>query len=392
MSTDPGSPAPQSDTTLRRVLLIFGAAALVLVFLVFVTLRNVSQSAETASLRNQSDTLLSGLDALQVTLMTAEAELNRYLLTSDARDQNVYQGKRVELREQVAAITALLASAPEDQKLFIPVTELLNRRTEDADRLLALKQTGDAGALRQRLIDTGAQGDLRELERRIGQLRDHHIALLSTRDRDSSQQAQSTRWIVIGGLVLELLLLGGAAWVIRDALATRQEAARLLQTMNEQLEERVRQRTAELSATNAKLLAQNIEDRWAKQATEHQNRYNLLIIDAVSDSVFVVTKLMNVSRMNPSAVHLTGVEPSGLIDKPFTGIVRLADGEGAAPTYDPFARALAEGHELRSKRAIVTTKGGQSVPVRLDMYPLRDRDQVVGGVIILQTIASSSLS
>jgi CHASE3 domain sensor protein len=392
MSTDPGSPPPQSDPTLRRVLIIFGASALVLVFLVVVTLRNLSHAADATTWRNQSHTLLTALDALQSTLMTAEADLNRYLLTADARDQNVYQGKRVEVREHVAAITTLLASAPEEQKLFVPVTELLNRRTEDADRLLALKQAGDTGAVRQLLIDTGAQGDLGELQRRIERLREHQMALLATKDSASSQQAQSTRWIVMGGLVVDLLLLGGAVWVIRDALATRHEAARLLQTTNEQLEERVRQRTAELSATNAKLLAQNIEDRWAKQATEHQNRYNLLIIDAVSDSVFVVTKLMNVSRMNPSAVHLTGVEPSGLIDKPFTSIVRLAEGDGPAPTYDPFARALAEGHELKGKRAIVTTKGGQSVPVRLDMYPLRDRDQVVGGVIILQTNATSPLS
>ena len=91
---------------------------------------------------------------------------------------------------------------------------------------------------------------------------------------------------------------------IRDDLAARRKAAVVLKQSNAELEDRVRQRTAEITAVNAQLVAQNLEERWSKQALEHQNRYNLLIIDSITDSVFVVTKLMNISRMNPAAVRL----------------------------------------------------------------------------------------
>jgi PAS domain S-box-containing protein len=140
-----------------------------------------------------------------------------------------------------------------------------------------------------------------------------------------------------------------------------------------------------LSASNAQLAAQSLEDRWSKQALEHQNRYNLLIIDSIADAVFVVTKLLNVSRLNPAAIHLTGLEPVELIDKPLARVLTPEGGQDPAkPKFDPLARALAEGHELRDNAGILTTKGGQSVPVRLSFYPLRDRDKVVGGVVILQ--------
>jgi PAS domain S-box-containing protein len=146
-----------------------------------------------------------------------------------------------------------------------------------------------------------------------------------------------------------------------------------------------------LSATNAQLAAQSLEDRWSKQALEHQNRYNLLIIDSISDAVFVVTRLLNVSRLNPAAIHLTGLEPVELIDKPLTRVVSLDSlNDPAKPAFDPLARTLAEGHELRGKAGILTTKSGQSVPVRLSFYPLRDRDKVVGGVVILQVYAPAS--
>ena len=390
MSTDPGPIPLRDDRTLRRVLVFFTLILGVLVFVVVASLRNLNRSIATSDWVNHTHALISELDALQPTLLAAEGDLNKYLLTGDARDLTAYQEKSAELDEKTDVISALIAQSPDEQKLFAPVAELLAGRAEHASRISALKQAGDQTALQKLLAEDAARTDQHELTHRIERFREHQTNLLSARDRASFQQAQTTRWTVLGGLALDILLLLGAAWLIRDDLAARRQTARLLQQSNEELEEKVRQRTAELTAANEKLIARNLEDRWAKQAMEHQNRYNLLIIDSISDSVFVVTKLMNVSRMNPAAVHLTGYEPSGLIDKPLGGVLRLADTSGPAPTVDPLARALAEGHDLRDKSALLSTKGGQSLPVRLSIYPLRDRDKVVGGVVVLQPHGPSS--
>lgn len=390
MPTDPGPIPLRDDRTLRRVLMFFALILAVLVFVVVASLRNLNRSIATSDWVNHTHALISELDALQPTLLAAEGDLNRYLLTADTRDQDAYQGKFADLDERIEVIKALIAQSPDEQKLFAPIAELLAGRDAHANRISALKQAGDQAALQRLLAEDAARGNQHELEHRIERFREHQTNLLSARDRASFQQAQTTRWTVLGGLALDILLLIGATWLIRDDLAARRQTARLLQQSNEELEEKVRQRTAELTAANEKLLARNIEDRWAKQAMEHQNRYNLLIIDSISDSVFVVTKLMNVSRMNPAAVHLTGHEPSSLIDKPLGGVLRLADAGGPTPTFDPMARALAEGHDLRDKSALLATKGGQSIPVRLSIYPLRDRDKVVGGVVVLQSHGSTS--
>jgi PAS domain S-box-containing protein len=203
-------------------------------------------------------------------------------------------------------------------------------------------------------------------------------------------QTQIARWTVLAGVGLDFLLLLGAAWLIRDDLAARRKAAQLLKQSNAELEDRVRLRTAEITAVNAQLVAQNLEERWSKQALEHQNRYNLLIIDSITDSVFVVTKLMNISRMNPAAVRLTGFEPVKLVDKPLVRVVQLAGNETTQATYDPLARALAEGHELRERAGIVTAGNGLVLPVIVSLFPLRDRDKVVGGVVVLKPSSPSS--
>jgi CHASE3 domain sensor protein len=391
MSTEPAPPPVAADPTMRRVLVCFGLILVVLVLVVAVSLNNLSRSVATSDWVNHTHALVTELDALQPTLAAAEGELSRFLLTGDSRDHSAYQNKFAELGEHVDVAIALVASSPGEQQQFQQIALLLAKRAEVASHIVQLKKGGDAAALQQLLAADAESHDRRELAHLIEKFREAQTNLLSARDRALFLQAQTTRWTVLTGLALDILLLGGAAWLIRDALAARNLANRLLRQSNAELEEKVSQRTAELSASNAQLAAQSLEDRWSKQALEHQNRYNLLIIDSISDAVFVVTKLMNVSRLNPAAVHLSGFEPVELIDKPLARVVST-DGakDPAKSSFDPLARTLAEGHELRDKAGFLATKGGQSVPVRLSFYPLRDRDKVVGGVVILQLSASAT--
>ena len=165
---------------------------------------------------------------------------------------------------------------------------------------------------------------------------------------------------------------------------------------NRALEDEVRQKAAEISSANEKLVLENLERRWINQALEHQARYNQVIIDSMNDLVFVLTRAMNISRVNPAVVRATGFEPRELINSPLSLYVRLSEEAlGAKQTLlDPLTQALREGHDLRDQGAVVQNKLGQLTPVRLTLFPLRDRDKVVGGVIILHSIkeAPSSLS
>jgi hypothetical protein len=54
---------------------------------------------------------------------------------------------------------------------------------------------------------------------------------------------------------------------------------------------------------------------------------------------------------------------------------------------DPIAQAMNDGRDLREQQAAVVDKAGREIPVRLALFPLRDRDRVVGGVVILQVVS-----
>jgi PAS domain S-box-containing protein len=151
---------------------------------------------------------------------------------------------------------------------------------------------------------------------------------------------------------------------------------------NRALELKVHEHAAGLAVTNEKLRGEILERRWTNQALEHQLRYNQLIIDSISEAVFVLTKVMNISRINPAVVQLTGFESGKLVNVPLARLVRLESSAG--PVADPMLQALKNGQDIRDQPAVVEVRDGTSIPVRLSLFPLRDRDKVVGGVVILR--------
>jgi len=186
--------------------------------------------------------------------------------------------------------------------------------------------------------------------------------------------------------VLDVLLLGGALWLIRDDIAARRRAAAALTEANVQLDAKVRERTTELTSANARLALENLERQWANQALEHQNHYNELIIDSINDLVLVLTKTLKISRVNSAVPHLTGWESVDLINQPLSRFVEVAASDSGAGSAlaDPLAQALRSGRDLRAQPATIEDKRGRRLRGRFSLFPLRDRDKVVGGVVTFQ--------
>jgi PAS domain-containing protein len=101
--------------------------------------------------------------------------------------------------------------------------------------------------------------------------------------------------------------------------------------------------------------------------------------------------VMNVSRINPAVIQATGFEPGDLINRPFAAVVELEPGRAgeSIPTGEAMARALKSGHEMRATGHL-HRRDGTKTPVRVALYPLRDGDKVVGGVVTLEIISIPS--
>jgi PAS domain S-box-containing protein len=367
------------DKIIQRVLLTFALALIVLVIVAVAAIRNISRAMATSDWVNHTHAVITEVDAIRSSLQSADGAVRTFSLTGDPRDKAASRAAFSAMSEHFEVAKALqrgdAAQAPKLTQLQV----LLNQRTEFARRVVEAREANKPEEIRRLFIEDAGGETLREVDRLVEKMKDEQKKLLTERDRASYAQAQTTQWTVLGGVAINFVLLAGAAWLVRDDIAARRRAAAVLAEANATLEAKVKERTAELAATNERLVAENQERQWGAQALEHQLRYSQLIINSISDLIFVTTKALNVSRINPAVTQRTGRQSTELVNGPLSRVVTLARPGPSA--FDPLAQALKEGRELQDEPAMVTSKDGRTVPARLSLIPLRDRDKVVGSVV-----------
>lgn len=376
------------DKTIRRVVIFFLFIGAVLVVVAFEAVRNISKSVASNDWVNHTHSVILEAEEARSALLAGDGALHTYVLTGDARDMASCRESMSTVSEDLDIARALTRFEPAQSDQLAPIESLVNKRIEFVGAILAARQAGNMDSVRAMLAADAGGTAVRDIQRKIDKLKNDELSLLTDRDTASYLRAQATSWTVWTGVALDVLLLSGAAWLIRDDLDARRRAAAVLQDANEKLEARVSERTAELGTANARLSTENMERQWANHALEHQLRYNHLIVDSIHDLVLVLTTALNISRVNPAVVRLTGLEPAELVNLPLSAVVQLASAPAGAdaPLRDPLVQALRDGRDLSGQAAVVKDKRGRQTRVSLSLVPLRDQDKVVGGVVTLQVI------
>lgn len=375
----------ERDKTIWRVLAFFLLVLGVFAAAAFTSIRNINRDVAGSDWVNHTHAVIQELEGLRSDLYIGDGAAHTFVVTGDPRDRRASMESISDVADHLEILTALTRNEPDQKDQVSRIADVVNKRLEFLRGILAQRQSGDSPALRAALLEDAGQPAVKQIERLIGKLKNEELGLLTERDTASFLQAQTTRLTVWGGVILDLILLVGAGWLIWDDLAARRRAARALEDANDLLEDKVRDRTAELASANQGLKAENLERRWTNQGLEHQLRYNNLIINSISDLVLVLTKATNISRVNPAVTKLTGREPHELIQLPLSTLVRLIH-FGATPLLDPIAQAMNEGHDLKDQAAVVIDKLDREIPAMLALFPLRDRDKIVGAVVVIQTV------
>lgn len=372
---------PLQDRTLRGIYLLFLLIFVIAGLASLAAVRTVNRARVSSDWVNQTHGTIYELNSLLAGLQQGEGLLRTYALTRDARDLAEARAVFEEAREHAEVAKAQMRSDADFTRTLGQLDGTLQARlafSAELERVVAGGEVEPVAALLRR--DAGA-GVAREFERTVIRLRDRQFELLSAQDHDSFLQAQTTRWIVGLGIGLNFLLFAGVAWLIRDALRTRRQLTETLQQANLVLEQKVKERTAELTASNQRLTSENRARKWTSASQEHQLRYNDVIIGTISDVVFVLSKVLSIGRLNPAAVRASGRREEAMLGRPVGNFVRLT---GEAPGLDPLARAMQEGRELADLPAELLTAQGTARPGRLTLVPLHDNNKVVGGVLVFR--------
>ena len=140
---------------------------------------------------------------------------------------------------------------------------------------------------------------------------------------------------------------------------------RALREANTRLDEKVRERTAELARSRADLA---------------------ITLDSIGDAVLATDVTGRITRMNPVAESLTGWSRTEAVGRPIEEVFRIIHEQTREPAVIPIAAVLASGerHSLANHTALIT-RTGIEISIADSAAPIRDAaGQIVGAVLVFR--------
>ena len=373
----------------KRIIGLFVLMLAILVYVAWTSVRNIKQNIKDNDWVNHThDVILHAEDVLSYQ-HAGDAALRTYLLTGDERDKQGYRVAYSTMKERLDEAEALTRTGEDEQSShqnLLNLQNLIGNRIDVARAMVKAREDGGLEGVRQQF---GAHPDvesINKIERSVNHIVEVARGLLRDRDKRQHLQALTSKMTVDTGLAVDFVLLALVLWLIRDVVAARREAAQALTEANAQLETKVHERTAKLIESNHTLQQENLERRWSHQAMDHQLRYNQLIINSIAELVIVVSRALNVSRINPAVVHQTGWEPQELIAQPVERVLQFPVDPASGVTQNPLTLALRDGRQIQNRSAQLLDRSGKTLPVRYSLFPVHDQDRVVGGVVTVRVL------
>ena len=176
--------------------------------------------------------------------------------------------------------------------------------------------------------------------------------------------------------------LAGQTAMYRTAITDiteRREAENILRLCHDQLEERVRERTAELAGAAAELRKEISERKEAEESLRESEQAQRALFESAPDPIVVADAEGRIERVNRQAEVMFGYQRSELMDQPVEMLIpELLRGRHerhrAGYIASPYLRPMGIGLQLYGRR-----KDGSEFPVDIMLSPLTTKRGVMHG-------------
>ena len=356
---------PLSASTEWKVRLGFGFALTCLGVVGIVSYLSVVRLNENAARVERTHEVLSSLELLLAAATDSETAERGYVITGDESYLEPYRDAGAVIDGQTRRLRELTADDRAQQQRLESVVALVTDRLAILRAVIELrKDQGFAAAQGEILAGKGKQFHDR-IRRLIGQMEDTETSLLKEREQLTRRSSTIAEWVIIGGGVLACGLVALALWAIRRDFAGRTRAERALRDARDQLELRVRQRTAELEKageTKARLAS---------------------IIESSDDAIASKNLEGIIASWNLGAERLFGYSAQEAVGQP---MAMLIPPERASEEPIILAR-IVRGETTDHFETVRIGKDGHKIDVSVTISPLRDsQGRIIGASKIARDI------
>jgi PAS domain S-box-containing protein len=164
-------------------------------------------------------------------------------------------------------------------------------------------------------------------------------------------------------------------------------------TLNTSLEQRVQKRTAELQQTNEKLVLE-ISDRLKTRATlERLSHQNELILNSAGEGIYGLNLEGITTFVNPAAAEMLRYSVAQLQNQLMHEMVNHSTAEGIVYAWqdNPIYQTIKTGEVHHATNEVFWRKDKSNFPVEYVSAPIREKEQIVGAVVIFKDITERQI-
>jgi signal transduction histidine kinase len=199
--------------------------------------------------------IIAELEASYITLREAESDQRTYLVNDDERYLNSLKSAADKFRAQIDRLETLTADNPGQYARVKKLEALVIERIDILQTQARLKQESGAEAVKQEILDGSGIRKMAEIYSLANEIRREEESLLAERRAHSDAGARNAMLSLgaLGAAVMATLAMA-YTFISREIIGRRRTEDEL-RRLNEELEDRVARRTAEIEASNKELEA-----------------------------------------------------------------------------------------------------------------------------------------
>ncbi|MCE7894030.1 MAG: PAS domain-containing sensor histidine kinase [Sorangiineae bacterium PRO1] len=228
--------------------------------------RTASELARAPQAVTESLRLLERVEALNADLFAAESARRGFALLHDPAMEERYDYRVARVRRGLGDLRSLTAGDERQQRRAVALETVVSRKldvmAESVERIR--KGTQDLGA--ERLTTRLGQDGTLHVQQILGEIRADEAEKLSRRSADAERSVSRAKAVLGIGSALAVGLILAVLALLQRELGQRERAAAALARARDALEDRVRERTAELEHAAEDLRAEAGERQRAEQA------------------------------------------------------------------------------------------------------------------------------
>lgn len=304
----------------KQTIIGFSLASAVLVSINALSFWSFKNHREIANWVAHTHEVRRNIESTLANMSEAETGERGYLITGDKDYLNVYFNGVNSINQQIQKLYNLTADNLHQQRRLHTLKPLITQRLTVLSQMIKLRQDQGFEAARVRIKTSQGKESMARIRQVLLDMEDEESRLLKQRLNKQQAAVRTQNIIFSTGILFNLVVFYWLYHAICREMQGRKQAQEALQNVNEQLELRVKERTAALEEANRTLSAEIIAHQQAEVAL--QESYDLLrtVIDASPHPIFVKDLqgryvFMNVagaSRFNKSVEEILGQDSSML--------------------------------------------------------------------------------